>query len=216
VRVALEVGARAGTAKVVGLWPLDGPAVQHPTLDGTHVAQVTIGGVTAVIHSFDDPLVMRGASVPEQPGHSYSRADHAVVHIDVPISAEGLAGEIAIRVADLSKVPSRPIGVEGVQALLDRSPRSVRNIALVTTAQLSAHPDWATLQLPGAPPVPPTGHYEIYVDRANKYRWRLRRPDGQIVADSGQGHVNRADCEAELRWIRQQGNNAPIRSMDLE
>ena len=60
------------------------------------------------------------------------------------------------------------------------------------------------------------GHYEIYVDRAKKYRWRLRRPGGLIVADSGQGYVTRAACEADLRWIIEWGARAPVRSLDLE
>lgn len=214
VRVALELGTR--TVRVVGMVPLDGPAVQRATLEGTLVAQVTIGGATAVIHSFDDPRLLRGASRPEQVGHSYARTDRAIIHVDVPIAAEGLAGEIAIRIADLSKVRARPTDLDGVQRLLDASPRSMRNVANVTAAQFIAHPDWASLRLPGAPVIPPSGHYEFYVDRTGKYRWRLRRPDGQIVANSGQGYRKRADCEADLRWIKEHGANAPVQSLDLE
>lgn len=72
---------------------------------------------------------MRGVPRPKEVGHSYSRTDRAIVHIDVPIPAEGLAGEIAIRIADLSKVRARPTDLDGVQALPDASPRSVRNVA---------------------------------------------------------------------------------------
>lgn len=213
VRVALELGKR--TVRVCGMVPLDGPAVQRVTLEGTHVAQVTIGGATAVIHSFDDPSLLRGTSRPEQVGHSYARTDRAIIHVDVPI-AERLAGEIAIRIADLSKVRARPTDLDGVQRLLDASPRSVRNVANVTAAQLIAHPDWASLRLPGAPAIPPSGHCEIYVDRAGKYRWRLRRPDEQIVANSGQGYLKRADCEADLRWMKEYGADAPVRSLDIK
>ena len=213
IRVALEFSARG--IKVAGMSPLDGPAVQRPTLEGTHVAQVTIGGATAIIHSFDDPLLVRGISRREEAGHSFSRMNQAILHIDVPISVEGLGGEIAINVADLSKVRTRPTDLEGVQELLNAAPRSMRTMGRITTQQLLAHPDWATVGLPGTPNSLPSGQYEIYLDRTKKFRWRLRRPDGQIVADSGQGYRNRADCEADLRWIKQNGAHAPVQSLDV-
>jgi uncharacterized protein YegP (UPF0339 family) len=195
---------------------LDGPAVQRPALEGTHMAQVTISGATALIHSFSDPLLVRGISRPEESGHSYTQLNRAIVHIDVPLSAQGLGGEIAINIADLSKVGVRPTHFEGVRALFETAPRSMRTIGRITTEQLVAHPDWATLGLPGTPEIPPSGHYEIYADQTNRFRWRLRRPDGQIVADSGQGYRERADCEADLRWVKQHGAAAPVQSLDVK
>lgn len=212
IRVALEFSARG--IKVVGMSPLEGPAVQRPTLEGTHVAQVTIGGVTAITHSFNDPLLVRGISRPEEAAHSFTRVNKSILHIDVPISAEGLGGEIAINVANLSKVRSRPTDPEGLGKLLKAAPRNMRSLGRITTQQLIAHPDWATVGLPGSPDSLPSGQYEIYRDRTKKFRWRLRRPDGQIVADSGQGYRNRQDCEADLRWIKEHGAHAPIQSLD--
>jgi uncharacterized protein YegP (UPF0339 family) len=212
VRVALEFGAR--TVRVAGLWPLDGPAVQRPALDGTYVAQIAVDGVTALLQSFDDPLLVRGSSRPEIPGHSYQRSESALVHVDVPISAEVVPANIAITIVDLSKVARRPVEPELVQKLLDAPPKSVRRVAVITTVDLAAHPDWASLGLPGGTST--AGSFEIYVDKAGKYRWRLRRPDGQIVADSGQGYARRADCENDLRWIRQNAGTVPIRSTDLQ
>ncbi len=39
---------------------------------------------------------------------------------------------------------------------------------------------------------------EIYRDTRGEYRWRVRATNGRIVADSGEGYANRADCAAIL------------------
>jgi uncharacterized protein YegP (UPF0339 family) len=213
IRVALEIKPRS--ARVAGIWPLEGPAVQRPALDGTHVAQVLLAGATVLIQSFDDPLLVRGVAPPGELGHSYARAGSALINVDVPLPQGDLPGEIAIRIVDLSKLSRRPTDPEGVQALLDAQPRQARTLAEVNAAQLVEHPDWATLGLRGVPSIPPAGGFEIYLDRASRFRWRLRRPDGQIVADSSQGYNDRAACEADLRWIREHGATASIRSLDL-
>jgi uncharacterized protein YegP (UPF0339 family) len=211
MRVALEIGARS--ARVAGLWWLDGPAVQRPALEGTFVAQVAVGGVTSLLQSFDDPLLVRGSSRPEIPGHAYQRSESAVVHIDVPLAADALPGDIAITIFDFSKVARRPIEPDLVQKMLDAPPEALRRVAVITTAELAAHADLTSLGLPGG--TSSADSFEIYVDKAGQYRWRLRRPDGQIVADSGQGYARRADCEADLRWIRDNAGRVPIRSTDI-
>lgn len=214
IRVTLEVGPRS--ARVASLEPLEGPAVQRPALEGTHVAQVMLGGATVLLQAFGDPLLVRGIAPPGEVGHSFSRIDRGIVTVDVPLPEGELPGEIAIKVADLSKLERRPTDPEGLQALLDDPTPAVRTVADVGAAELVRHPEWATLGLPGTPPIPPTGSFEIYLDRAGKYRWRLRRPNGHIVADSGQGYRSREECEADLRWLREHGTTAPVRSDDLD
>lgn len=211
LRVALEFGARS--VRVAGLWPLDGPAVQRPALDGTYVAQIAVDGVTTLLKSFDDPLLVRGSSRPELPGHSYQRSESAIVYIDVPIAAEVVPHVIAITIVDLSKMARRPIEPELVQQLLNAPPKSVRRVAVVTTVDLVAHPDWAAIGFPGATST--AGGFEIFVDKAGKFRWRLRRHNGHIVADSGKGYARRVDCENDLRWIRENAGRVPITSTDL-
>jgi uncharacterized protein YegP (UPF0339 family) len=214
IRVTLEVGPRS--AHVKSLEPLEGPAVQRPALEGTHVAQVMLGGATVLLQAFEDPLLVRGIAPRGKIGHSFSRIDRGIVTVDVPLPEGELPGEITIKVADLSKLKRRPTDPEGLQALLDDPPRAVRTVADVGEAELVRHPEWATLGLPGTPPIPPTGSFEIYVDRARRYRWRLRKPDGHIVADSSQGYRSREECEADLRWLREHGTTAPVRSDDLD
>jgi len=37
---------------------------------------------------------------------------------------------------------------------------------------------------------------DVYQDQAGEWRWRLKAANGRIVADSGEGYGNQADCLA--------------------
>ena len=52
--------------------------------------------------------------------------------------------------------------------------------------------------------------FEIYRDNSDKYRWRLRADNGNIVADSGQGYSRRADCENGIEHVKDQAAGADI------
>ncbi|MBX3649473.1 MAG: DUF1508 domain-containing protein [Rhodocyclaceae bacterium] len=195
--------------------PLEGPAVQRPVLEGSYLAEVTVGGTTAIVHSFNDPRSVRGISRPQQPGHSLARQDTAIVYVDVPIAHEGPLGDISISVMDLSKLRQRPVDMAEVQALLGRAPKGIRAAGRITGEQLRAHPDWGALGLPGVPSAPRLGFYEIYRDRGKEFRWRLHHNDGRIVAECAKPYPNRAACEADLRWMKESGSRAPVRSLDI-
>ena len=213
IRVALEFTARG--VRLAGMKPLEGPAVQRPVLEGSYLAEVTVGGVTAIVHSFNDPRSVRGISRPQQPGHSFARQDTAIVYVDVPIAHEGPLGDISISVMDLSKLRQRPVDMAEVQALLGRAPKGIRAAGRITGEQLRAHPDWGALGLPGVPSAPRLGFYEIYRDREKTFRWRLHHNDGRIVAECAEPYPSRAACEADLRWMKESGSRAPVRSLDI-
>ena len=44
--------------------------------------------------------------------------------------------------------------------------------------------------------------FEIFKDDVGEWRWRLVARNGRIVADSGEGYKNKADCVAEMGKIR--------------
>lgn len=65
-----------------------------------------------------------------------------------------------------------------------------------------------------------TAKIEVYMDAAGEYRWRYRATNGQIMADGGEGYVERRNCVngalkvlglqiAEYRR-RQGGANGPL------
>ena len=37
-------------------------------------------------------------------------------------------------------------------------------------------------------------HFELYKDSLGHWRWRLKAANGNILADSGEGYVNKTDC----------------------
>lgn len=43
---------------------------------------------------------------------------------------------------------------------------------------------------------------QVYLDALNQWRWRAIAVNGRILADSGEGYYNRADCEHAIQLIR--------------
>lgn len=41
----------------------------------------------------------------------------------------------------------------------------------------------------------------FYQDKAGEHRWSVYAPNGRIVADSGEGYHNYADCEKEANEL---------------
>jgi uncharacterized protein len=54
--------------------------------------------------------------------------------------------------------------------------------------------------------------FELYRDAVGQWRWRLRARNGEIVAESGEGYVRRADCEHGIELVRQ---SAEARIVDM-
>lgn len=43
---------------------------------------------------------------------------------------------------------------------------------------------------------------EIYRDARQEFRWRVRAPNGRVVADGAEGYRNRVDCVRMLAMLR--------------
>lgn len=52
--------------------------------------------------------------------------------------------------------------------------------------------------------------FELYKDKAGEYRWRLRVDNGEIIADSGEGYINKSDCMHGIELVKQQAPDAEI------
>ena len=46
--------------------------------------------------------------------------------------------------------------------------------------------------------------FEIYQDAAKEYRWRLKAPDGGVLATAGQGYKAKADCKKGVERIQEE------------
>jgi uncharacterized protein YegP (UPF0339 family) len=48
--------------------------------------------------------------------------------------------------------------------------------------------------------------YVMYKDAAGYWRWRLFATNNKIVADSGEGYVNKTDCEHGINLCKASAN----------
>ena len=58
--------------------------------------------------------------------------------------------------------------------------------------------------------------FELYEDRAEKWRWRLRHRNGNIVADSGQGYSSKGKAQQGLNSVRYNAHGAPLVRIEPE
>ncbi|PSP31476.1 hypothetical protein BRC64_09920 [Halobacteriales archaeon QH_10_67_22] len=61
---------------------------------------------------------------------------------------------------------------------------------------------------PAAIPTPSKARFELFEDRAGKWRWRLRRRNGNVIADSGQGYASRTGAIDGIRSVKRNAPNA--------
>ena len=53
-------------------------------------------------------------------------------------------------------------------------------------------------------------YYEMYKDLSGYWRWRFIAANGRILADSGEGYSNKADCLNGINLVKS-AYNAPVR-----
>ena len=52
--------------------------------------------------------------------------------------------------------------------------------------------------------------FELYTDRADEWRWRLRHRNGNIISDSGQGYSDRSGARDGIESVKRNLPNAEI------
>ncbi len=57
------------------------------------------------------------------------------------------------------------------------------------------------------------GKFEVYVDKSNKYRFRLKAGNGQVIA-SGQAYASKDSCLKGIESLRTNAGNAEIVELD--
>jgi uncharacterized protein YegP (UPF0339 family) len=53
------------------------------------------------------------------------------------------------------------------------------------------------------------GAYTVYRDKSGYWRWRYKARNGKIISDSGEGYVNKSDCQAGIN-IMKGSTNDPV------
>ena len=56
--------------------------------------------------------------------------------------------------------------------------------------------------------------YEVYPDRNNEWRWRLKAANGQNIATSGEGYTNKSDCYHGISLVKG-SSAAPIEEVAI-
>jgi hypothetical protein len=54
--------------------------------------------------------------------------------------------------------------------------------------------------------MPAEPRFELYRDNAGEWRWRLLAPNGNIIADSGEGYTSKQGAKRGIQSVK---NNAP-------
>lgn len=54
------------------------------------------------------------------------------------------------------------------------------------------------------------GTFQLYRDRQNDYRWRLRARNARIIADGGEGYESRKACEHGIDLMREWSDDVEI------
>lgn len=52
--------------------------------------------------------------------------------------------------------------------------------------------------------------FELYVDSAGEWRWRLRHRNTEIVADSGEGYTTERAARNGIESVKRNADGAPI------
>ena len=55
-----------------------------------------------------------------------------------------------------------------------------------------------------------TATFELFVDSADQWRWRLVLTNGNIIADSGEGYASRQKCKQGLESVKENAADADV------
>jgi hypothetical protein len=96
---------------------------------------------------------------------------------------------------------------------------SSRALSLVTVAavafilgQLAALPSAPALAADQKPAAKAKSNatFEVYKDKSNEFRWRLRTTNKQVIATSGDGYKSRQDCLSGIESVKKNAPDAPV------
>ncbi|RLM68077.1 DUF1508 domain-containing protein [Halorubrum sp. Atlit-8R] len=52
--------------------------------------------------------------------------------------------------------------------------------------------------------------FELYTDKADKFRWRLRHDNGNIIADGGEGYADKRDASSGIESVQRNAAGAHV------
>jgi uncharacterized protein YegP (UPF0339 family) len=194
------------------MWVVDQPAVQAERLIGPVFTRVDLAAEPVLVEAFADPRITRG-TYREKVGHSYGVGESGIVYVSVPFTDVRELSDVRIRVIDTSKAGSFAGDPASVAAFFDSPPEPSPIVGDIGATALRKHPDWLKVATALALPAK-AGCLEIYLDHEGRYRWRLRRASGEIVADGAGPFLTREACEADIAWVRAHAASIEVLGLD--
>ena len=86
-----------------------------------------------------------------------------------------------------------------------------RLTCIMSAALVAAVVSWSGLAGPSQSVAQEKGMtFEIYKDRTEEFRWRLKASNGKIMATSGEGYKAKADCKKAIESIQAGAASAKI------
>ncbi len=58
--------------------------------------------------------------------------------------------------------------------------------------------------------MPSEPRFEVYEDSASEWRWRLLAPNGEIIADSGEGYVTKQGARRGVDSVKRHAPEAAV------
>lgn len=62
--------------------------------------------------------------------------------------------------------------------------------------------------------MPSTPTFEVYLDSAGEWRWRLVATNGNIIADSGEGYESKQGVERGIESVKQSAPEAQVQVLE--
>jgi uncharacterized protein YegP (UPF0339 family) len=204
LRVGLEISDRR--VKITSIRMVEQPVVPSPVLSRNMAARIDLGGMAPVIESFDDPRIDVGVYHKNE-GHTYILRPIGKTHISIPFTSVDDLLSLQVSIASVQNA-IKEYDYDHLVRFFEKPPGKTA-VHRFSIEDLRAHPHWGVL-FGNTDVRAEAGRFEIYIDSAKEYRWRLRRPDGAIVADSGEGYRTQRECENDLQWLRGNASKVPV------
>jgi uncharacterized protein YegP (UPF0339 family) len=58
--------------------------------------------------------------------------------------------------------------------------------------------------------------FQLYEDKAGEFRWRLRANNGEIIADSNEGYVNKSDAKHGIDLVKEVNPATSVEDLTTE
>lgn len=182
-------------------------ATGHPWL-----GVVTRGDEVVHLTRLADPFTQRSVRLDRTGPHHVGETDQGYLVVGLPFGS--LTDLVRSRVSLLRLEPTaRPADADRLVERFRRRVERRDGVRSVGFAEISASRHWAVVGPMIGADAPP-GRFEVYRDRADQWRWRLRAAGGEVVAASSDSFATRAEVEAEVTWLRRHTADSPTTRLD--